>query len=208
MRLFAAVLLAPLAWGANCVPIGQIRPAGSVQGTLSEANCRLSDGTAFAEYVLYLPTQGEIDLRADAAAFPVNLLVRDSSGRKLADGAAIRRTLERGEYSVAVNTAEAAKGGAFTLRSAFTPEPNTLCRTARPLGAGTSVAGRLGASSCKLPDQSAYDAYLVTPLAPGSIEISLDTQDFESYLALRNGDGRALAVDTRKIVLPIKGDED
>ena len=110
----------------DCVPAGSLRPVDSLESTLNEANCRLSDGTPFAEFILTLPVQGELQLTVSSDSFPASAIVRDASGRKAATGADIRSRLERGEYSVLVNSPAPGGSGKFKLTSTFQPEPDTL----------------------------------------------------------------------------------
>jgi len=72
-----------LTWGQTCVPISTLRLVDSVAGSLSDADCRLSDGSLYAEYVLTLPTFGQLQLTVASGDFPVTLFLRDSTGRKL-----------------------------------------------------------------------------------------------------------------------------
>src|SRR2546427_116102 len=96
-------LLSALTWGQTCAPVSALRPADSLTGALAEADCRLSDGSLSAEYVLTLPTFGLLQLNASSSDFDVMLFLRDSAGRMIESGPAIERTIERGEYTVVVN---------------------------------------------------------------------------------------------------------
>ncbi|MGH9722519.1 MAG: PPC domain-containing protein [Bryobacteraceae bacterium] len=200
MRLAFALLTASAAFGANCVPVSALRPSGAVKGILTENNCRLSDGATFAEYVLFLPTHGEVDL----TAAPASLILRDSSGVKIADGERILRRIERGEYSVLVTGA----GGEFELRTAFIPEPNTICRTPSLIGRRQTVTARLTSNSCRLPDRTAFDDWQVTIYGSGTLEITLEAADFATHLILRDREGHALATGAKIISLPVPGDQD
>ncbi|MEO7653383.1 MAG: hypothetical protein ABIZ80_23230, partial [Bryobacteraceae bacterium] len=190
----------------DCVPAGSLRSADSLESTLSEANCRLSDGTPFAEYSLTLPVQGELQLLVTSEGFPVSAIVRDASGRKVAQGASIRSRMERGEYSVLVNSATPGGSGRFKLTSAFQPEPGTLCRAITPLGPHQSIRGQLGPSSCHLLNGAYSDSFLLTTPGSGTVEIALEASAFEGRVTLRDDTGRALDSDPRKIVVPVFGD--
>src|SRR6266851_2075189 len=90
-------LLSALTWGQTCVPVSTLRPVDSLSGSFTDSDCRLSDGSIRAEYVLTLPTFGQLQLNATSTDFDVTLFLRDAAGRKLESGPAIRRTIERGE---------------------------------------------------------------------------------------------------------------
>lgn len=190
----ALFLLATVCSAQTCAPAEALRAVDSKTGSLSETNCRLSDGTLYAEYVIILPTHGEIELTAEPGD-SVTLLLRDLAGRKVDAGTSIRRTLERGPYTVLVNSTSRNPAGTYTIRSSFLPEPRTLCRNFMPAGPNQTLMGRLTDSSCRLPDNSAFDGYLVTLFGAGTLEISMTSQELDSYLILRDDDGIELASD-------------
>ena len=191
--LLGLVVFLPLAWSQPCAPRFTLQPADSVTGTLDRGNCRLSDNTAYAEYALILPTRGEMQLDGASDAFSLTVFLRDSTGHRIASGSSIRQYLERGQYSVVVNAASPEQGGAFTLRSNFTPEPATLCRNFISIGLGQSVSGRLGPSSCLLPDRSPYDGYALTSFGAGTLSVKMQSDDFATYVIVRSSDGHELA---------------
>jgi len=201
-------LFSVLSWGQTCVPISTLRLVDSIAGSLTDADCRLSDGSLYAEYVLTLPTFGQLQLTAASSDFPVTLFLRDSTGRKLEEGAAIRRTAERGEYTVIVNAKSPGQLGAFTLSSAFQPEPNTLCRNITRIGPTQTISGHLVDSSCRQPGSAPYDGYLVSILGAGTLDISLASPNFSGLITLRGDDGRALASDPLSISFSVLGDAD
>src|SRR5258707_90474 len=103
MRPAGLVLfLSTLAWGQTCSPGLPLRPSGDVSGVISDGACRLSDGTAYAQYPLTLPTSGHLQLSVASDDLPVTLILRDSIGRKVDSGASIDRTVERGDLIVIV----------------------------------------------------------------------------------------------------------
>jgi hypothetical protein len=87
-------LLSALTWGQTCAPVSTLRPVDSLSGSLTEADCRLSDGSLRADYVLSLPTFGQLQLNAASSDFEVTLFLRDSAGRKLESGPAIHGAVE------------------------------------------------------------------------------------------------------------------
>ena len=209
MRLLAVLALVPLGWASNyCIPSGALRPTDQVRGALSEANCRLSDGTAFAEYTLFLPTPGRLELAAESAEFTVALRLRDSLGHRLDDGPEIRREVEHGEYVVLVNSTEPARFGPFSLRSTFTPEPNTICRVLRPIGVGQTVAGRWEERSCRLPNRNPYEAYALATFGTGALEVKLEGAESPGQLLLRSSEGRLLASGAGTLTATTAGGED
>src|SRR5205807_579001 len=103
MRFFAGLLVfLPLGWSQTCAPPLPLHPVDSVSGALDHSNCRLSDGTLYAEYLLVLPTRGQITIDGASSAFDLTLILRDASGHKIAAGASMAQPVERGLYRVLV----------------------------------------------------------------------------------------------------------
>jgi hypothetical protein len=167
--LSIVMLLSAIGLSQTCVPVATLRPVDSVNSSLGDGDCRLSDGSTFAEYVLTLPTFGQLQLNASSNDFPVGLILRDTSGRMVAGGASIEQNIERGEYMLAVNAQSPGQLGSFSLTSSFTPEPNTLCRNITRIGPTQSISDALSITSCRLLNNAAYDGYLVSILGSGTL---------------------------------------
>jgi hypothetical protein len=207
VRFFAILIFLPaLIWGQTCTPAPLLRPVDSLAGSLGGANCQLSDGSLFATYTLVLPTFGRLQLNVSSDDFPATLSLRDSTGYRIDGGSSIDKTFERGEYTVVVNAQGPGQLGKFIVNSAFQPEPNTLCRIFDRIGLNQSLTGRLADSSCRLPDNTPHDAYLLNTFGSGTLEITLDSTDFSGQVILRGDDGRALASDPKSISLSVLGD--
>jgi hypothetical protein len=202
------LLLSALTWGQTCVPVSILRPADSLTGSLSDADCRLSDGSIAAEYILTLPTVGQLQLNAASADFEITLFVRDSAGRKLESGAAIQSVIERGEYTVVVNAQKPGQLGKFTLSSAFTPEPGTMCRALTRIGIGQTISGHLLDTSCRQFNDAPFDGYKVTLFGAGTLDVSLVSANFSCVLTLRDDDGHALTSGALSISAPVLGGTD
>jgi hypothetical protein len=185
-----------------------LQPVDSVSGTLDHGNCRLSDSTLYAEYLLVLPARGQIQLSGESSSFDLSLALRDSTGHRVASGTSIQQPVERGQYRVLVNAAAGDQSGDFTLSSIFTPAPGTLCRDFASIGRNQSVTGRLTTSSCHLPDNTPYDGYTLQSFGAGTLDITLQSNEFAPYLIVRTDDGHALdATDTGKLSVSLEADQ-
>jgi hypothetical protein len=191
---FSAVFLVflPLGWSQTCAPPLPLHPVDSVSGTLGHGNCLLSDNTLYTEYLLVTPTRGQIALDGASSSFDLTLILRDSNGHRLSSGASIRQPIERGQYRVLVNAGADGQSGDFTLRSSFTAEPGTLCTGFALIGLNQSVTGRLAATSCRLPDATPYEGYTLQSFGAGTLDLTLQSSDFDSYLIVRTADGHEL----------------
>src|SRR5579862_9435583 len=137
MRLVFAMCLG---WSAacaqTCVPT-RILPAGTVSGTLDSTSCALSDGSLYAPWRLDLPQRGRISMDLSAAA-GASLILRDSTGARLASGASIYQPLEAGSYTLLVDSAAP---GDWSLQTAFSPEPGMICVAFPSAGLNQTAAG-------------------------------------------------------------------
>jgi hypothetical protein len=209
LRVLAGVLLlSAIGVSQTCVPVATLRPVDSITGSLGDGDCLQSDGSTYGVYILTLPTWGQLQLNASSNDFPVSLILRDTSGRMMAGGAAIQQTVERGEYTLVVNAQSPGQLGSFTLTSMFTPEPSTLCRNITRIGPTQSVSGRLVDTSCKALNNAAYDGYLVSILGSGTLTATLTSPNFSGLVTVRADDGTALASDPMSISAPVDGDTD
>src|SRR5690242_20339900 len=201
MRLaFALIVGLSSAFAQTCVP-ARILPAGAVSGTLDSGSCMLPDGTSYDSYRLDLPGRGQ--LRIDLSATNVSLILRDSSGAAIASGPSIQRAVEAGSYTLLVN---APAPTAYSVRTAFTAEPGTLCTAFARVGLQQSISATLGVSGCILPDGTQYEAYLLNTLGAGALSVSVSSPDFTPTLTVRDSDGDAIASDAAHVSIPVDGD--
>lgn len=206
--LVGALLLSAAGRAQTCPPAAAVRPADSITGTLADGGCRLPDGSAYDVYRLTLPTFGQLQLNVVSNDFPANAYLRDSDGRVVASGASIAQNMERGDYALLVNAAGPGQFGSYTLTSAFTPEPNTLCRSTARLGPAQTAAGRLAGTSCLQQDGIPYDGYLVSILGAGTLTVTLQSANFSGVVTIRDSNGRAAASDAMSASASVDGDSD
>ncbi len=168
-------------------------PNGTINASIDATSCVLPDGTSFAAYSLNLPTRGNLQVTLKGAAgFAPTLILRDGGGHLVVSGSPIAHYSEAGRYTVVVNTAKAKQLGTFSLTSVFTPEAYTLCRSFPSIGTGQTISGGLSSASCKLPDQTSYDAYWITVYGAGTLTVTMTAAAFDSYVILRGNDGSLL----------------
>jgi len=173
MRLFFALILSlASAWAQMCVP-ARILPAGQAAGVLDDSSCILSDGTAYAAYRLDLATRGQIRIDLTAGAGDLILVLQDGSGTRVDSGTSIQRPVESGSYTLLVNGRTRGQVGGYSLTTAFTAEPGMLCSAFPSIGLNQTAQGTVGASGCAMPDGSPYEAYTVTTLGAGTLDISV-----------------------------------
>lgn len=206
--LVSALVLSMLVRAQTCVPVATMRPVDSIAGTLTDGACQLSDGSVYDVYNLTLPTFGQLQLNVTSNDFPAGLYLRDSDGRQVANGASIGQTIERGDYTLLVNAQAPGQFGSYTLSSAFTPEPNTLCRSTTRIGPSATVAGHLVDTSCRQLNNLPYDGYLVSILGSGTLTVALASPNFSGTVTIRDSDGRVAGSDPVSASAIVDGDND
>jgi hypothetical protein len=198
-----------------CAPPAAMTPNGTINASIDATSCVLPDGTSFAAYSLNLPTRGNLQVTLKGAAgFAPTLILRDGGGHLVVSGSPIAHYSEAGRYTVVVNTAKAKQLGTFSLTSVFTPEAYTLCRSFPSIGTGQTISGGLSSASCKLPDQTSYDAYWITVYGAGTLTVTMTAAAFDSYVILRGNDGSLLTSadaggtgNPASITLPVSGSD-
>jgi hypothetical protein len=213
---FAVLLFAatPLL-GQMCAPPAAIRPNATFAGTIDGNSCVLSDGTSFTGYAVTLPTRGNFQITLKGVAgFVPSMILRDNQGHQVTGGTSITHYSEAGSYVLIVDAARAKQTGSYSITTVFQPEPMTLCGVFTSIGVGQTINGNLSASSCKLPDQSAYDAHSVTVFGAGTITVTMTSEAFDAFVILRGDNGSLLAEadaggagNPASITLPVSGND-
>ncbi len=181
----------------------------TVSGALTVEGCRVldrtipsADASPSAAFTLSVTQRGLLTLDL-AASFPLEaslLLVAPDgstvSSKLPARGGALDARLETavgpGVYGVEVRglgtTAPYAQTGAYTLKTAFQELAPRPCST-RDLGLNETVAGALGASSCRPMDVfpastllTPLDQYRIAVAEAGVLTIDLASSDFDAHL--------------------------
>jgi hypothetical protein len=195
MRLGATIwLLAVCAClrAQDCPAISPLLPNGTLTGALDTSNCHLTDGSSYMPYRLDLPVRGQIKIELGGIKSNLSLILRDGYGAKMDSGAAIRRPIEAGSYTLLVNGQTAADLGVYTIATSFKPEPGMLCSGFPNIGRRQTVNGILGGTGCTAPDGSLYEAYTLTTDGSGTLNVTIASQDFTPLVTLRSSDGRLL----------------
>jgi hypothetical protein len=191
-------------YGQTCAPSPML-PAGAVAGTLGNSNCQLADGTAYAAYRLDLPARGSIALDLSTANDLI-LILRDAGGTRIDSGGSIHRPVEAGSYTVLVDARAAGQVGDYSMQSAFTVEPGLLCASFPLLGLAQTAAGQLGASGCRLPDDTLYEGYWLNTFGAGSLTVTVTSTDFNPTVTVRSSDGAAVASGDGSVTAALDGD--
>ena len=132
------------------------------------------------------------------------LTLYDSSGSEVrrddnsygANDALIVQYLPAGTYKLSVRDASATAGGLYEvdLRTTAGPRP-PLCAPRGPLKPGDAVAGTINYAGCQSPDSVFADLYLFALPSDGSVDLRLNSSEFDAYLVLMDSTGAIIDED-------------
>ena len=203
-------MLSGFAWIAaaqECPPAAALAPTGTISGTVGDLNCTLLDGTPFTSYRLDLPVRGTLAVTLSSDAGGLQLILRDGTGARLTSGSQVQRPLEAGSYRLLIDGDPSAQGAAFHLTTSFTAEPSILCVGYPLIGLRQTISNTLGNYGCLAPDGTPYDGWSLNTLGPGTLTVTISSNDVMPLLTLRGSNGRALATsNTGTLVMPLQGD--
>lgn len=192
---------------ANCRPVKTLTASDQDSGQITSKACAYTDpatGDKFSYnwYELNVSEFGMVELRASADNFGPALELVAPDGSTIASDfwaagtagqALIRYQLRPGRYSVLLYS-DIPAGGAYTLQ--YILRPGLVNCPLLPLADGGQLTGTLsGNSSCRALEGIA-DVYQITTPGPGTLEIGMASNDFDTYLVLRDSsDSRIVAND-------------
>lgn len=169
--------------------------AGSCRGANGEPVDYYSFTLAADSFVLGVVTSSEVDgylTLLDAAG---NALRMDDNGYGGIDPLIVQY-LPAASYRFAVRDAAASAGGLYEidLRTVEGPRP-PFCGARGTLSPGSSVSGTITYTGCQYTDQTFADIYQVTVPADSTLDLRLNSGDFDAYLVLVDAKGNVVAED-------------
>ena len=205
-KVNAPLLLLALLLGSflPCFAQTPITVGQTVSGTLTPDDDRSVDcGGCFADlYEFSIGNSQDLVISLDSTDFDAFLAVLDSSGEVVEtddDGGGgsnsrISRTFAAGTYQIEATTHSSGEQGAYTLSLLASPAPTP---TVMPISVGQTVSGTLisgDRSSVGCSDCFA-DLYEFSIGSSQDLVISLDSIDFDAFLAVLDSSGGAVATD-------------
>lgn len=179
-----------------CRPRASLTASDSKSGTINGQSCAFTvniygDQIAHDLYDVTLAESAAIEINASSTAFTPILYLFDASGVRIAAEAysggrtasVMRLWLPAGSYSLMIASAQTA-GGAYTLQYTATPGPAKACAT-QPLSIGQVGSATLAATACRT-GFGLSDLYQFTLPTAGSIEFAMQSEAFDTLLALRD----------------------
>ncbi|MCU1237669.1 MAG: peptidase domain protein [Candidatus Solibacter sp.] len=167
-------------------------------GRLPGAGCRAPDGSAYEAYTLTTDGSGTLTVNVDSTDFSPLIAVRSIDGHLLAPPAASPvNVVLNGDSQYLVVISSADKLGAFAITTTYQTAGNETCRSRKTLTASDSDTNTISATSCFLTiagsgDQSYYNYYNLTLTAPGLVDVTAISGDFNATLNLLDAAGDLL----------------
>jgi hypothetical protein len=192
----------------TCVPMASLTASQQAGGSISTDSCSFNlpgreDSALFNYYNIHVDSAGLVQATIDTADFGSLLLLLDADGNTIAQDVdsggsgtpLIRQQLAPGDYQLIVFN-EDSFGGDYTLDYQNTPGPAPACPVIS-MDSGSQMTGILsGSSSCK---DSVFltDAYMIVLPADGTVNLSLSSPDFATFLDLHDSKDNELSWGTQ-----------
>jgi len=187
-----------------CSAVQALDINGGYVQQLGVPGCTGTNGQPVDYYQFTLPSDGVVAAFMTSSDVAGLLTLTDSSGNALrADTSSyapgdpmIVQYLPAGTYRLAAQAAGFSVGGYYEVdvRSALGPRP-PFCGVQGPLAVNGSVSGTIGFSSCQYVDATFADVYQVQLTDSTSIDLQLNSSDFDAYLVLLDAQGNLVDQD-------------
>jgi Bacterial pre-peptidase C-terminal domain len=171
---------------------------------LGPASCRAANGQPVDYYgftlsadslVLAVMTSREVDGYLTLYGAAGNPVRSDDNGYGAFDPLIIQY-LPAGAYKVAVRGASATLGGLYEIDLRTVPGPRPpLCTARASLSPGGSVTGNITYTGCQYTDLTFADIYQLNLTADGTLDLKLNSADFDAYLVLMDAKGNVVDED-------------
>jgi hypothetical protein len=172
-------------------------------GTLSTSDCALNDGSYADVYRFVVPTNQTLQLDMSSTAFDTYIGLVDANGNLIAeddDGAGgsnsrLTRALGAGTYYFVATSFDPGMTGTYqvSLTTSTAPAPATCdLSAATNFTLGQTLNATLANTDCRFNDGTYFDLYRVTLTAGQSLEVTMSSSVFDTYLLLFDAAGAPL----------------
>ena len=171
---------------------------------LGAASCIGANGQPMDQYQFTLPNDGTIAAIMASSQFDGYLTLTDSSGNVLRsddnsygyNDPLIVQFLPAGTYQLTARAASSTVGGTYqvNLLASLGPRP-AFCSSLGTLAPGGSISGTLSYTACQYTDATFADVYQMTLAADTTIDLRLNSGDFDAFLVVLDAKGDLVAQD-------------
>jgi len=171
---------------------------------LGPNSCVGANGQPMDVYQFSLPNDGTIAAIMDSSQVDSYLTLTDGGGNVLRsddnsygyEDPLIVQFLPAGTYQLIARAASSTVGGQYTviLNASLGPRP-PFCASRGNLSPGGSISGTLAYTACQYTDATFADVYQMTLGADTTIDLRLNSGDFDAYLVVLDAKGDLVAQD-------------
>jgi Bacterial pre-peptidase C-terminal domain len=188
----------------TCTTASTLALNGTYYEYLGASGCRGVNGQPVDLYQFTLPADGVIASVIASSDIDGFLTLMDSAGNVLRTDdntygngdPLIVQTLPAGTYQLAARAAQATPGGPYALALYVAIEPRPpFCTPRGVLPAGGSLAGNINSAGCQYPDNTLADLYRFDLAADATVDLHLNSADFDAFLILLDSSGNVVAQD-------------
>ena len=203
--LFAAAVCAALPIQAQ--QPGRIQLGQTIRGALAAGDAMAEDNTYYDDYLIQLRQGQRLEVRMRSDAFDTFVGVGpwgdgdftdilamddDGEGEGSTNSLLVVTVPQNGEYVIRANALNEGGMGAYTL--SVTELPPAAAPSVRPIEIGQPVRDQLSSTDSELDDGSYYDLWAFDARAGETYEISLESDEFDCYVAVGTLTGDQLDV--------------
>gem|GEM_PF-1579344 len=198
----------------SCPTKTPISPGQTINGALASTDCPLGDGSFYDEYTFSATAGQQVAVSMSSTAFdtflfllkpsetfPGQATIFDDDGgggtnSRIPASSGFLTVPETGTYSILANSFNAGETGPYSLTLTFGGQGTICPPNPTPITAGQTLNGTLDANDCRLPDNTAYDAYSFMATAGQQVTITMNAAaPLDAYLILLAPDGTDIAED-------------
>jgi hypothetical protein len=187
--------------GMLCTVFPNLGIGQTVAGSLGSSGCTSPDSTPYEAYQVNTFGSGNLSVSVSSSNLNPQVTVRDDSGNTVASATnTVTAPVAAGsQYQVVVSLLD--NPGPYQLATSFQPAPTETCVPQKSFTAPGQDNGAITPSSCAMViddngDVQYYNYYLLAVPSTGLLEVSASSSDFQPTLALLDGAGNQLALDS------------
>jgi hypothetical protein len=192
----------------DCTYVQTLDINGGYIQNLGPGSCRGANGQPVDYYQFTLPSDGVVAAVMTSSEVDGYLTLLDASGKPLRSddnsytgngtGAdpLIVQFLPAGTYKLAARDASSTAGGLYEvdIRTSLGPRP-PFCAPKSTVALGSTVTGTIGFAACQYVDGTFADIYQINLTSDTTIDLSLNSSDFDAYLVILDAKGNLVDQD-------------
>lgn len=174
-----------------CIGITALALGATASGSLTTADCRLSDGSFIDFFATTVSAAGTYLFTQTSTAFDTFIALFGSTGALIGlnddvgntSNSAIKAILPPGSFEVGATSLEGGETGSYTVSFAASTAGITNCEDVF-LVRGSNTAQQLQTTDCLLPSGGRADDYFIFLEANQPITVTMASSAFNTYLEL------------------------